>query len=113
MDDELAKNLLAIWQSELTAMAADRELRETWVALVRLWAQTASASAALWPHDSTAGSSVSAQPPGPAAPDAASGPGLDEISRLNRRVSELERDLAELRTQRRQPAPPPGDDQTA
>ena len=28
MDDTLAKDLVAMWQSELTAMAADREVRE-------------------------------------------------------------------------------------
>ena len=33
MDDSLAKDLVAMWQSELTAMAADRELRESWTAI--------------------------------------------------------------------------------
>ena len=43
MDDKLAKDLVAMWQSELTAMAADRELRETWTATMVLWAQAATA----------------------------------------------------------------------
>lgn len=103
MDEELAKNLLAIWQSELTAMAADRELRESWVTMVQLWAQAASAAASLLPHDAASGSTVSAQPPRSTAAHAASGAGLDEISRLNRRVAELERRLAELLEQRGEP----------
>ena len=51
MDDKLAKDLVAMWQSELTAMAADREFRETWAATMALWAQAANAAAALLPHE--------------------------------------------------------------
>lgn len=100
MDDELAKNLVAIWQSELTAMAADRELHESWVAMIQLWARIATTAAALLPHDPAPGGSFSTQPARAAPADAASEPGLDEVSVLNRRVAELERRLAELLEQR-------------
>lgn len=103
MDEELAANLLAIWQSELTAMAADRELRENWVTMVQLWAQAANATAALLPHDAASGSTISAQPLRSTAAHAASGTGLDEVSHLNHRVAELERRLAELLEQRDKP----------
>ena len=94
MDDKLAKDLVAMWQSELTAMAADRELRETWAATMALWAQAANAAAAFLPHDRPSGSPFAAQPPGAAPAAAASQPGLDEIQQLNRRVAELEQRLA-------------------
>ena len=96
MDDKLAKDLVAMWQSELTAMAADRELRETWAATLSLWAQAASAAAAYLPHDRTSRGPGPAQPPGAASAAAASQPGLDEIEQLNRRVADLEQRLAGL-----------------
>jgi hypothetical protein len=97
MDDGLANDLVAMWQSELAAMAADRELRETWTALLALWASTASAAwpaLARPPHDRPPGSAATAQPPRPAPPAPASDARLDEIDRLNRRIDELERRLA-------------------
>jgi hypothetical protein len=95
MDDKLAKDLVAMWQSELTAMAADRELRETWAATMALWAQAANAAAAMLPHErSPAGSARPAQPPRPPAAAAAPQPGLAEIEQLNRRIAELEQRLA-------------------
>ena len=95
MDDKLAQDLVAMWQSELTAMAADRELRECWAATMALWAQAANAAAALLPHEHAApGSPRAAEPPRPAAPAAASQPGVDEIGLLNRRIAELEQRLA-------------------
>ena len=95
MDDKLAKDLVAMWQSELTAMAADRELRETWAATMALWAQAANAAiSAYLPHDQAPRSPRPAQPPGPAPAAAASQPGLVEIEQLNRRIAELEQRLA-------------------
>jgi hypothetical protein len=95
MDDKLAKDLVAMWQSELTAMAADRELRETWAATMVLWAQAAYAAAALLPHErNPAGSSRTAEPPRPPAVAAAPQPGLAEIEQLNSRIAELEQRLA-------------------
>lgn len=109
MDNEPAENLAAIWQSELTAMAADRELRESWVAIIQLWAQAAKATAALFAHDPASGGTVSTQPTRPQTADAASEPGLDELSRLSQRVAELERHLAELLEHRDQSGPTTGD----
>jgi hypothetical protein len=95
MDDKLAKDLVAMWQSELTAMAADRELRETWAATMALWVQAAYAAAALLPHERPApGSPSTAEPPRPPAAAAAPQPGLAEIEQLNSRIAELEQRLA-------------------
>jgi hypothetical protein len=95
MDDKLAKDLVAMWQSELTAMAADRELRETWAVTMALWAQAANAAAAMLPHEhSPAGSPSPAQPPRTTSVAAAPQPGLAEIEQLNRRIAELEQRLA-------------------
>ncbi|GLR67596.1 hypothetical protein GCM10010909_22770 [Acidocella aquatica] len=94
MDDTLAQDLVAMWQSELTAMAADREVRESWAAMVALWAQSANAALRFAPYDQTAGSSGAAQPARAAPAAAAPQPGVDEIERLGRRVAELEQRLA-------------------
>jgi hypothetical protein len=95
MDDKLAKDLVAMWQSELTAMAADRELRETWAATMALWAQAASVAAAMLPHEpNPAGSPSPLEPPRTAPVVAAPQPGLAEIEQLNSRIAELEQRLA-------------------
>ena len=96
MNDNLAMDFVALWQSELTAMAADRELRETWAATMALWAQAANAVAACLPHELSSRSASTAQPPGAAPAAAASQPGLAEIEQLNRRVAELEQRLAQF-----------------
>lgn len=97
MDDKLAKDLVAMWQSELTAMAADRELRETWAATMALWAQAANAAAAMLPHErDTSGSASPLKPPRAPATAAAPQPGLAEIEQLNRRIAELEQRLADF-----------------
>src|SRR6201999_1038990 len=62
MEDTLASDLVAMWQSELTAMAADREVRESWVTLLGLWAQSVTTAAALLSHDTAPGSAHAAQP---------------------------------------------------
>ncbi|HQT46855.1 MAG TPA: hypothetical protein PLY97_06490 [Acidocella sp.] len=104
MKDGLAEDLVAMWQSELTAMVADREVRESWAALMALWAQSANAALALLRHDTPPGSPGPAQPARPAAAAATSQPGMDEIERLNRRVAELEHRLAEF-LERNSPGP--------
>jgi uncharacterized protein YceH (UPF0502 family) len=96
MKDGLAEDLVAMWQSELTAMAADREVRESWAAMMALWAQSANAALALLRHDAAPGSPRPAQPARAAPAAAASQPGVDEIERLNRRVAELEQRLAQF-----------------
>jgi hypothetical protein len=105
MDDGLASDFAALWQSELTAMAADRELRESWAALLTLWASATDAARSTWRgHEPPPGSAGAAQPPGPAAPGLASGSGLAEIERLHRRIDELERRLATNADHRDTPA---------
>jgi Lon protease-like protein len=96
MDDNLAQDLVAMWQSELTAMAADREVREAWAAMVALWAQSAAAAMKLVAYDKAPGSAGAAQPARAAPAAAAPQPGVDEIERLGRRVAELEQRLAQL-----------------
>ena len=103
MDDTLAKDLVAMWQSELTAMAADRELGEAWAALAALWAQSTRTTLAVLRREPPAGSAPAAQPPGAAPVAAASQPGLGEIEQLNRRIAELEQRLAEF--MEREPVP--------
>ena len=110
MDEQLAKDFVAVWQSELTAMAADRELRESWAATLGLWAQAASMAAAMLPHDPPPRSPGAAQPPRSAPAAAASGPGLDEVQQLSRRVAELEQRLAELLGRRDGDSPGPAGD---
>jgi hypothetical protein len=95
MSEKLAEDWVALWQSELTAMAADRELRESWAAMVALWGSTTHAALAQF-RDAAHRSPAAAQPPRPAPPPAAPIPGLDEIERLNRRIAELEQRLAAL-----------------
>jgi hypothetical protein len=98
MNEKLAEDWVTLWRSELTAMAADRELRESWAAMVTLWssAATTAMSRLNTRYDSPPGNPPAAQPPRPEAAPAAPDAGLDEIERLNRRVAELERRLAEF-----------------
>jgi hypothetical protein len=94
MTDRLGEDWIALWRSELTAMAADRELRESWAAMVALWAGAATSALAFTHANDAARAPLTPQPPRAAAAGAASQPGLDEIERLNRRVAELEQRLA-------------------
>src|ERR1700722_7264149 len=103
MDDTLAKDLVAMWQSELTAMASDRELGESWAALAALWAQSTRTALGVLRREPPAGSAPAAQPPRAAPAAAASQPGLGEIEQLNRRIAELEQRLAEF--MEREPVP--------
>jgi hypothetical protein len=99
MDDRLAKDLVALWQSELTAMAADRELREGWAAMLALWAGSANSALQMMPrapHDASPGSARAIEPAGSAPAAAASQPGVAEIEQLTRRIAELEQRLGEF-----------------
>jgi hypothetical protein len=115
---KLAEDWITLWQSELTAIAADPELRESWQAVMALWAATMSAllrgmprgaaehgfrhgAAATDLHGGASGQARSAQartadaprtPPAAAASDARDA----EIERLARHVATLERRLADL-----------------
>ncbi len=42
----LAQDWITLWQSELSALAADPEMRETWQTMMALWAGTMAAIAA-------------------------------------------------------------------
>jgi len=116
----LAQDWITLWQSELTAMAADREMQETWQATIGLWAAFATAMVKAMPpsssspkspsppeaHDpalvrrageSGAGSAARAadaarSTPAAAAPD----PRNAEVKRLGRHIAALEARLAEL-----------------
>ncbi len=94
MDDNLAQDLVVMWQSEFAAMAADREVRENWAAMMALWSQSALSALALAPHEHARGGAGPAQPPGAAPAITASQPSLGEIEQLERRVVELEQRLA-------------------
>jgi len=105
----LARDWITLWQSELTAAAADREVQETWQTLAALWAGVAGAMLQGLPRGTAdeAGGFPGARPfaaprpaPAAAAPDARDA----EIERLAGRVAELERRLADLAER---PAEPP------
>ena len=97
---KLAQDWITLWQSELSAMAADPEIRKSWQTMMALWAGTMSAVLRGLPRDQrydrpsprprTADAPRSA--PAAAAPDARDA----EIDRLARHVAALERRLAEL-----------------
>jgi hypothetical protein len=95
---QLAQDWITLWQSELSAIAADREIRESWQTITALWATTLSGmlAGAGAPYD---GASRHARPadapraaPAAAAPDARDA----EIDRLTRHVAALERKLDDL-----------------
>jgi len=96
MSDKLAEDWVSLWQSELTAMAADRELRESFMAMVTLWGATATSTLAALrtPHESPFRKAPPPQPPGPPSAAAAPVARLDEIEQLHRRIAELEQRLA-------------------
>jgi hypothetical protein len=97
MQDKFAEDWIALWQSELTAMAADRELRESITAMIALWASTANTSLSLLSqHESSRRDAQTLQPPRSTAVASASEPGLDEVASLHRRITELEQRLAGL-----------------
>ncbi len=96
----LARDWITIWQSELAALATDRELQDSWVRFVTLWGQAANTAATLLPGAATGeragGRAGAAAAAGPTAPVAASDPRDATIERLAVRTAELERRLAGL-----------------
>ena len=96
-DARFAGDGVAIWQSEFTALAADRETQEAWARWVTAWAAAAEAAAALLPvgHDGVGGARSTA-PAGAAAAVAAPDARDAAIERLAGRVAELERIIAGL-----------------
>jgi hypothetical protein len=115
--ERLAHDWITLWQSELSAMAADRELQETWQATLALWAGVASAAVTAFVRpprrpgppfgDGHDGGATRPEPPAwptaaAAAPDARDA----EVERLTRHVASLEARLEELERRRhpRRPA---------
>ncbi|HTW28110.1 MAG TPA: hypothetical protein VME92_13350 [Acetobacteraceae bacterium] len=101
--DRVAQDWITLWESELAALATDREAQEVMLRLVGLWAKTArTAVAAMTPAghgaagDGPAGRARSAASSGTASAPVASDAGVAAIGRLERRIAELERRLAEL-----------------
>jgi hypothetical protein len=97
---KLAQDWITLWQSELSAMAADPEIRESWHTVMALWAGTMSTMLRGLPrdqvHDHAGGRAGPADAPR-AAPVAAAFDARDaEIDRLARHVAALEHRLAEL-----------------
>jgi hypothetical protein len=104
---KIAQDWITLWQSEITAMAADREMRETWQTVMALWAGTMSTMLrtlhADW-HERSGGQATAADPPRTTPTAAASDARDAEIERLARHVATLERRLADLE----RGADPPG-----
>ncbi len=117
----LAEDWIAIWQSEITAYLTDPETQQAWGAMMAVWAGAAQAMMRGMPPapgfshkrpkpaDERRRASAA---PKPAGTDAAPGPtpaaaapvaGDDAIRRLEQRVAELERSLAEQNRHRGTP----------
>lgn len=94
-----ARDWITLWQSELSALATDREVQEAWQRGVSLWANAADALIRVMPDlaREPARQSGAAASPGtaPARPHADDG-GARTIERLESRIAELERRLAEV-----------------
>jgi uncharacterized membrane protein YccC len=108
---KLAQDWITLWQSELSAMAADPEMRESWQTVMAFWAGTMSAMLRGLPragaserpgnpaadrHDRTDGHARTADAPRAAPAHAASDARDAQIERLARNVAALERRLADL-----------------
>jgi hypothetical protein len=103
MQNDLLQDWQTIWQSELAAMAVDREAASLVASMAKSWADMATVMQAAAKGMADGGKStddaapVAPQRPAPRAAAAAdaSGAGSAEIAKLHRRVAELERRLAE------------------
>ncbi len=91
----LWQDWITIWQSELNAMATDREVPLALTRLVALWAEGARAAGA-WLPDGSAGRAGTKPSAGAETAAAAPDPRDLAIERLARRVEELERRLGGL-----------------
>ena len=93
---KLAQDWIVLWQSELAALAVDREAQETWQAMLVLWAGAASAMLRALPHEyperRTGAAAAAGAAPAAAAPDTRDA----AIERLNGRIGELEARLADV-----------------
>jgi hypothetical protein len=126
--ERLAEDWITLWQSEIAALAADREAAEAWSAATSAWAALGAgwlrAAAAPpfgrppapWPPVRPADDGAVPPPrPAPAAdaPDAGGGAGNardggpDAYPALRRRLAELERRLADLEGRPRRAAADP------
>jgi hypothetical protein len=99
----LAQDWITLWQSELSAMAADPEIRESWQTVMALWAGTMATMLRGLPREQHAARHDSARghagpPDAPRAAPAAAAPDARDaqIEHLARHVAALERRLAEL-----------------
>ncbi len=97
MRSAMLEDWISIWESELAALAADREGQELWRSMVSQWAEQARAAAA-WidavdfiPGRPSGSGAQEGTAPAAAAPD----PRGDAIAQLARRVEELERRVLE------------------
>lgn len=92
---DTARDWVTIWQSELAALAEDREALETWRDVVDGWARMAEAMIDAMPDAGPDdGLPRPFTPAGAAAAPAALDPRDAELARLAERVAELERRLA-------------------
>ena len=93
---ELTRDWITVWQSELTAVAVDREAQESWQSVISLWAGAAGALLTFVPPrgqgDARRPRAEAGAAAAPVAPDA----GAAEVERLGQRIAELERRLADL-----------------
>ncbi|WP_460253203.1 hypothetical protein [Acidiphilium sp. MT5] len=111
----LAQDWVTLWQSELTALARDREAQEHWAKLIGFWAgmagQAIASQAAIASHAAIAARSHDRHPPrstrtddtarpapAAAASDPGGEPGADQLTlaRLHQRIADLEARLAEF-----------------
>ena len=84
----VAEDWITIVQSELAALATDREAAEIATAMLAVWANAATAMVR-----ASARPAASTRPAPTAAPPDA---GNDELAALHHRINELERHVAEL-----------------
>jgi hypothetical protein len=96
--DQLARDWITLWQSEIAALAHDREAAETVSRLAAIWAGLAASWLRASPHDAPAARPAAApgSAPAAAAPDA----GLDAVRQLLGELAErlggIEQRLAAL-----------------
>jgi hypothetical protein len=97
---KLAQDWITLWQSELSALAADPEMREAWQTMAALWAGAMSSLLRAMPrtptHDPSPRRARPNDAPRTSAAAASSDPRDAEIGRLASHVAALERRLAEL-----------------